>query len=71
MARASVAAGADAIMVEVHPEPAKATSDGAQTINFAEFARMMSDLARRGAGDGTGYLIRTFMKTASPSSAWA
>lgn len=44
MARASVAAGADAIMVETHPEPAKATSDGAQTINAGQFARMMKEL---------------------------
>jgi 3-deoxy-7-phosphoheptulonate synthase len=44
MARASVAAGADAIMVETHPEPAKATSDGAQTINAPQFAQMMNEL---------------------------
>ncbi len=44
MARASVAAGADAIMVETHPEPAKATSDGAQTINAVQFAGMMDEL---------------------------
>lgn len=44
MARASVAAGADAIMVETHPVPAKATSDGAQTINASQFAIMMSEL---------------------------
>lgn len=44
MARAAVAAGADAIMVETHPEPARATSDGAQTINAAQFAQMMNEL---------------------------
>ena len=44
MARASVAAGADALMVETHPEPAKATSDGAQTINAAQFADMMNEV---------------------------
>jgi 3-deoxy-7-phosphoheptulonate synthase len=44
MARASVAAGADSIMVEVHPNPAQATSDGQQTQNFAEFSAMMKDL---------------------------
>ena len=44
MARASVAAVADAIMVETHPEPAKATSDGAQTINAERFAKMMKEL---------------------------
>lgn len=44
MARASLAAGADALMVETHPDPSKATSDGAQTIDAGQFARMMSDL---------------------------
>lgn len=44
MALAAVACGADSIMVEVHPEPAKATSDGQQTQNFAQFAAMMKDI---------------------------
>jgi 3-deoxy-7-phosphoheptulonate synthase len=37
MARAAVAAGADGIMIEVHPEPEKALSDGPQSLNFEEF----------------------------------
>ena len=44
MALAGVACGADSIMVEVHPDPSKATSDGQQTQNFAQFAAMMKDL---------------------------
>jgi 3-deoxy-7-phosphoheptulonate synthase len=44
MARASVAAGADALMVETHPEPTKATSDGAQTIDARHFALMMREV---------------------------
>lgn len=44
MARAAVACGADAIMVETHPEPQRATSDGAQTINATQFAQMMREL---------------------------
>lgn len=44
MARAAVACGADVIMVEIHPEPAKAISDGQQTQDFAEFAKMMTEL---------------------------
>ena len=44
MARAAVAAGCDSIMVEVHPEPGRAISDGQQTLNFAEFAHMMKEL---------------------------
>ena len=44
MALAGVACGADSIMVEVHPDPKTATSDGQQTQNFAQFGAMMKDL---------------------------
>lgn len=44
MALAGVAAGCDAIMVEVHPNPKEATSDGAQTLDLKAFAAMMKDL---------------------------
>lgn len=44
MALAGVACGGDAIMVEVHPEPSKAISDGQQTQSFAEFSAMMKEL---------------------------
>ena len=44
MARAAVAAGADAIMVEVHPEPERALSDGAQSLTFDQFEAMMAGL---------------------------
>lgn len=37
---ASLAAGADGIMVEVHPEPNQALSDAAQSLSFADFDRM-------------------------------
>jgi 3-deoxy-7-phosphoheptulonate synthase len=46
MAAASVAAGADGLIVEVHPDPKCASSDGAQTLDFAAFGRMM-DVCRR------------------------
>lgn len=46
MALAAVACGADALMVETHPTPSKATSDGAQTIDARQFAAMMRDLRR-------------------------
>jgi len=42
MAQAAVAAGADLIMVEVHPNPRMATSDGAQTLDFEQFGLMMN-----------------------------
>jgi 3-deoxy-7-phosphoheptulonate synthase len=46
MAAASVAAGADGLIIEVHPDPKCASSDGAQTLDFAAFGRMM-DICRR------------------------
>ncbi len=46
MAKAAIAAGADGIMVEVHPDPETAMSDGYQTLDFDEFSSMMRDLAR-------------------------
>jgi 3-deoxy-7-phosphoheptulonate synthase len=41
MARASIAAGADGLIVEVHPNPDKAMSDGHQSLNFRQFEDMM------------------------------
>lgn len=45
MAKAAVAAGTDALMVEVHPNPQKALSDGAQSLTPEEFEDLMADLA--------------------------
>src|SRR5437879_3934426 len=44
MARAAVAAGADGIMVEVHPNPEQALSDGAQTLYPDQFAQLMREI---------------------------
>ena len=44
MARASVAAGADALLIEVHHDPDRALSDGAQSLFPAQFARLMEEL---------------------------
>jgi 3-deoxy-7-phosphoheptulonate synthase len=44
MTLAAVAAGADGLMVEVHPNPDHAKSDGAQSLTFANFARLMPQL---------------------------
>lgn len=44
LARIAVAAGADGLLVEVHPNPEKAWSDGEQTLDFAAFDGMMADL---------------------------
>jgi 3-deoxy-7-phosphoheptulonate synthase len=44
LSRAAVAIGADGIIVEVHPCPAKAVSDGAQSLDLPMFGAMMQDL---------------------------
>jgi 3-deoxy-7-phosphoheptulonate synthase len=61
MALAAVAAGADGIMVEVHPQPDMALKDGAQSLTFANFQQLMSQIeyvakavGRHIAGSSTG-----------------
>jgi 3-deoxy-7-phosphoheptulonate synthase len=44
LARAAVAIGADGMIVEVHPQPEKAISDGAQSLNPTQWENMMQDL---------------------------
>jgi 3-deoxy-7-phosphoheptulonate synthase len=44
MAFASVAAGADALLIEVHPNPDKAMSDGAQSLRPEQFADLMAQV---------------------------
>jgi 3-deoxy-7-phosphoheptulonate synthase len=44
MARAAVAAGADGLLVEVHPNPDRALSDGAQSLYPAQFDKMMKEI---------------------------
>ncbi len=45
VSRAGVAIGADGIIVEVHPHPEKAISDGAQSLDLPAFEKMMRELA--------------------------
>ena len=52
MALAAVAAGADGLLVEVHPDPAGAASDGAQSITPDEFSTLMRELAGIAAAVG-------------------
>jgi 3-deoxy-7-phosphoheptulonate synthase len=52
MARAGVAAGADAIIVEVHPCPEKALSDGQQSLTPAEFEELMRQVRVIGSAIG-------------------
>jgi 3-deoxy-7-phosphoheptulonate synthase len=44
MARAAVAAGADGLILEVHNDPERALSDGAQSLYFDQFAQLMTEL---------------------------
>ena len=59
VALAAVASGADGLLVEVHPNPPEALSDGAQSLTPAAFAHLMGDVGRvadavgRGRADGT------------------
>lgn len=46
MTKAALIAGADGILLEVHPEPDKALSDGAQSLNLSGFAKLMDDIKR-------------------------
>ena len=48
LARAAIAVGADGVMVEVHPAPEKALSDGPQSLTFANFGKMMEELKSLG-----------------------
>jgi 3-deoxy-7-phosphoheptulonate synthase len=44
MARAAVAAGADGLMIEIHPDPPTAKSDGPQSLYFEQFAELMQQV---------------------------
>lgn len=44
LAKASVAVGADGLMIEVHPNPAKALSDGPQSLNPSDFKNLCNEL---------------------------
>ncbi len=54
LARAGIAAGADGLIVEVHPEPQKALSDGRQSLFFSEFDRLMAEVRRVAEAVGRG-----------------
>ena len=44
IARAAIAAGADGLLIEVHPNPEDALVDGLQSLNLANFERLMKEL---------------------------
>jgi 3-deoxy-7-phosphoheptulonate synthase len=54
VARAGVAAGADGLLVEVHPNPSQALCDGGQALTPVEFSRLMEDVRRVAGAVGRG-----------------
>ncbi len=56
LARAAVAAGADGLLVEVHPEPERALSDGPQSLPPGMFAELMDELRRLAPAVGRGIM---------------
>src|SRR5216684_4121486 len=61
VALAAVAAGADGVLIEVHPSPDHALSDGFQSLTFENFSALMTQLAAvgRALGRGVGVPLRT------------
>jgi 3-deoxy-7-phosphoheptulonate synthase len=46
LGKAGIAAGADGLIIEVHPDPDRALSDGAQSLNFQQFQEMIPRIGR-------------------------
>ena len=63
MSMASVAAGADGLMVEIHPNPDRALSDGAQSLNFDNFRKLMQRVSSIAEAVG-----RPFVKAGGPAA---
>lgn len=59
MARAAIAAGADGLLVEMHPNPERALSDGAQSLYPEQFERMMRDVSAIADVIGRGLAVPT------------
>ena len=57
LALASIAAGADGIIVEVHPDPDRATSDGGQSLTCDNFAALMAQIGAVAAAVGRGVAV--------------
>jgi len=55
LATAAVAAGADGLIIEVHPDPDTALSDGRQSLDPERFAALMADVARVAAAVGRSF----------------
>ncbi|GAC1343445.1 MAG: 3-deoxy-7-phosphoheptulonate synthase [Myxococcales bacterium] len=58
MARAAVACGADGLIIEVHPDPDRALSDGMQSLNLPQFAQLMREVEAVAKAIGRGFWQR-------------
>ncbi|SEP43525.1 3-deoxy-7-phosphoheptulonate synthase [Propionispora vibrioides] len=56
MSRAAIAGGADGLMIEVHPDPSRALSDGKQSLTPENFSLVMQEIAQIGAVVGKSLL---------------
>jgi 3-deoxy-7-phosphoheptulonate synthase len=52
LAKGALAAGADGLLIEVHPNPVQALSDGLQSLTFSDFRRLMGELGQVAAAIG-------------------
>jgi len=59
LSKAAMAVGADGLMVEVHPEPEKAVSDGLQSLKPKKFRLLMEELQHLGLGLNRSVLVRS------------
>lgn len=50
--KACIAAGADGLIIEVHPDPEHASSDGPQSLNFGEFRQLVSEVKKIAKAEG-------------------
>jgi 3-deoxy-7-phosphoheptulonate synthase len=65
MAKASIASGADSLMIEVHPSPKTALSDGPQSLTPADFRELMQELTPLAQFFGRGAATPELAKTPS------
>ncbi|NUT51288.1 MAG: 3-deoxy-7-phosphoheptulonate synthase [Saccharothrix sp.] len=66
MSAAALAAGADGLLIEVHPDPSRALSDGDQSLDLAAFAAVAGQLRRIAAALGTGLASAPDLALARP-----
>ncbi len=66
MARAAIAAGADGLLIEVHPTPDRALSDGAQSLYPDQFAELVGELRPILAAIGRGLTTLPTRRVGTP-----